>query len=79
MFDFAVVIFGVRVFFFSPSTRFFRRRLPRGFRASAHVVNLLYHSARVLLSGDARWLRVIVTRTHARGNTTSLVTTAPFA
>lgn len=76
VFDFAVVIFGVGFRFASSfPARLSRRRLPRGLRARAHVIDLLYYSARALLSGDARRLRGVATRTHARRNTSSQVTT----
>jgi len=70
VFDFAVVVFGVRIYFYF-SARLSCGRLPRGLRACAYVINLLYYSGRALLRGDARRLRDVATRTHARRNTSS--------
>ena len=76
VFDFAVVVFGVRILFYSFFFGSFRVLLPRALRAYVHVINLLYHSDRALLSGHARRLRDIAMRTPARWNTSSHIATS---
>ena len=73
VYDFAVVVFGVHRLFYS-FFFFIRGLLHRALRTYTHVINLLYHNDRALLSEDARRLCIIATCTPARWNTSLQIT-----